>query len=186
MLGLCFLKIQNSCRNYRKTKTHEQAVEQSRFRADNQGMHLFNCIPCQRWESDLSWQLEYHLISLWQRFKVASSTGHDIIVIKRRWNMSVNLHYFHSIVFRIFRFLESLVHLHLAGGQGSLMIQLFQWFHWQECPTERDFIMQRIVNEIARKAEQHMGFGRGLDGETAEEDIWSAPFLEMFFSSQNC
>lgn len=33
-----------------------------------------------------------------------------------------------------------------------------------ECPTERDFIMQRIVNEIARKAEQSMGFGRGDPG----------------------
>ena len=33
-----------------------------------------------------------------------------------------------------------------------------------ECPLERDFIMQRIVNEIARKAEQHMGFGRGDPG----------------------
>ncbi|CAK9108780.1 Probable GMP synthase [glutamine-hydrolyzing] (GMP synthetase) (Glutamine amidotransferase) [Durusdinium trenchii] len=33
-----------------------------------------------------------------------------------------------------------------------------------ECPHERDFIMQRIVNEIARKAEQHMGFGRGDPG----------------------
>ncbi|CAE7374428.1 egl-4 [Symbiodinium sp. CCMP2456] len=30
-----------------------------------------------------------------------------------------------------------------------------------ECPSERDFIMQRIVNEIARKAEQTMGFQRG-------------------------
>ncbi|CAJ1369161.1 unnamed protein product [Effrenium voratum] len=33
-----------------------------------------------------------------------------------------------------------------------------------ECPNERDFIMQRIVNEIARKAEQSMGFQRGDPG----------------------
>ena len=45
--------------------------------------------------------------------------------------------------------------------------------------------MQRIVNEIARKAEQHMGFGRGLNGETARK-ISKFPFLNRFFASQNC
>ena len=42
-----------------------------------------------------------------------------------------------------------------------LQLYLFEAKPQQECPTERDFIMQRIVNEIARKAEQSMGFGRG-------------------------
>ena len=35
----------------------------------------------------------------------------------------------------------------------------------EECPNERDFIMQRIVNEIARKAEQSIGFQRGAGSE---------------------
>ena len=49
----------------------------------------------------------------------------------------------------------------VAGCMDTCSMLQYEAKPQQECPTERDFIMQRIVNEIARKAEQSMGFGRG-------------------------
>ena len=46
----------------------------------------------------------------------------------------------------------------------------------KECPNERDFIMQRIVNEIARKAEQSIGFQRG-DDPMQLEDYLDLPLM---------
>ena len=71
----------------------------------------------------------------------------------------------------------------LGSKDSMLQLYLFEAKPQQECPTERDFIMQRIVNEIARKAEQSMGFGRGqrrccdasCDGESRVVWKWALP-----------